>query len=476
MSLLPLIVDLDGTLIHTDILHESALGLLRTNPFALLRIPYWLARGKAALKEYLAKHTQLHLDSLPYNNDLLQWLKQQKTEGRKLILCTASDRSIANAVSEHLGIFDEVIASDGAINLAGKEKAKTLVARYGHAGFDYVGNSKVDIPVWQCARKAVVVNASTKLAEKAEKSFEVEQVFPSLKSNFKTWCRVFRVHQWLKNVLLFIPLLAAHQIAVIDHWIMLIISFCAFSLCASSVYIINDLMDLESDRLHPRKCKRPFASGQIPAWMGVILAPLLLFCSFLLARCVEGSFIFWLGFYFILTCLYSWKLKRIVLVDCLVLSILYTLRIIAGNSAIDIPLSFWLLTFSIFLFLSLALVKRYSELKVQLQQGSKSAHGRGYYTSDGELIQMQGITSGFAAVLVLTLYIHSEAIIKLYKIPELLWAEVPILLFWINWMWLQAHRGKMHDDPLVFAVKDRVSLLAGIVFSIVLVLGAVGLW
>ncbi|VEB38825.1 4-hydroxybenzoate octaprenyltransferase [Legionella sainthelensi] len=476
MSLLPLIVDLDGTLIHTDILHESALGLLRSNPFALLRIPYWLAKGKAALKQYLAKHTQLHLSSLPYNNDLLQWLKQQKTEGRKLILCTASDRSIANAVSEHLGIFDEVIASDGAVNLAGKEKAKALVARYGQAGFDYVGNSKVDIHVWQCARKAVVVNASTKLAEKAEKSCEVEQVFPSLKSNFGTWCRVLRVHQWLKNVLLFIPLLAAHQIAAIDHWIVLIIAFCAFSLCASSVYIINDLMDLESDRLHPRKCKRPFASGQIPAWMGVILAPLLLFSSFLLARGVEGTFIFWLGFYFLLTCLYSWKLKRIVLVDCLVLSVLYTLRIIAGAAAGNVPLSFWLLTFSIFLFLSLALVKRYSELQVQLQYGSKNAHGRGYYTADSPLIQVQGIASGFAAVLVLTLYIHSDVIMRLYKIPELLWAEVPILLFWINWMWLQAHRGKMHDDPLVFAVKDRVSLVAGIAFSIVLILGALGLW
>lgn len=318
-------MDLDGSLIDTDILHESALGILRSNPRALLSIPYWLSRGKATLKEHLAKHTQLHLGSLPYNNDLIQWLKQQKTTGRTLILYTASHRSIANAVSDHLGIFDEVIASDGFINLAGKEKAKALVARYDHAGFDYVGNSKVDIPVWQCARKAMVVNATAKLAEKAQQSFDIEQVLPSSKKNFGTWCRVLCAHQWLKNLLLFIPLLAAHQITGFDHWMMLIIAFFAISLCSSS-------------------------------------------------------------------------------------------------------------------------------------------------------IQVEGIASGFAAVLVLRLYIHSDVIMKLYKRPEFLWAEVPILLFWINWMWLQAHRGKMDDDPLVFAVKDRVSVLAGLSFSVVLIFGALGLW
>jgi 4-hydroxybenzoate polyprenyltransferase len=284
------------------------------------------------------------------------------------------------------------------------------------------------------------------------------------------------VHQWLKNLLLFIPLLAAHQITSMNHWLILILAFFAFSLCASSVYVINDLLDLESDRLHPRKCKRPFASGLIPTWVGVVLAPLLLLCSILLASLVEGSFIFWLSFYFILTCIYSWKLKRVVLIDCLVLSLLYTLRIVAGTAATGMPLSFWLLTFSVFLFLSLALVKRYSELQVHVQQGTQKVSGRGYYTADSSLIQIQGIASGFAAALVLTLYIHSHAVIRLYKMPEFLWAEVPILLFWINWMWLQAHRGQMHDDPLVYAVKDKVSLLAGFAFSIVLIIGALWPW
>ena len=295
-------------------------------------------------------------------------------------------------------------------------------------------------------------------------------------ANIGTWCRVLRVHHWLKNLLLFIPLLASHQITAIDSWFVLIIAFFAFSLCASSVYIINDLKDLKSDRLHLRKCKRPFASGQVPVYVGIILVPLLLFSSFLLARCIDGNFIYWLGLYFILTCLYSWKLKKFALIDCLVLSILYILRIISGNSAANIPLSFWLLTFSIFLFLSLALVKRYSELKIQLQHGINSINGRDYYTSDCALIQIQGIASGFAAVLVFAFYIHSDDIIKLYKNPILLWAEIPILLFWINWMWLQADRGKIYDDPLIFAVKNKVSFLAGIAFFVVLALGAVGLW
>lgn len=474
MSLHPLIVDLDGTLIPTDMLHESALSVLRNNPFDTLRIPYWLLKGKAALKSNLAGRTEFDPTSLPYNRDLLVWLKQQRVQGRKLILCTASDRSIATAISKYLGIFDEVIASDGTINLAGKHKAEALEQRFGHIGFDYVGNSHADLAVWQCARRAIVVNASADLARKAGTYCEVERVFPSPARGFTAWHRVLRVHQWLKNLLLFVPIFAAHQLANLDTWQSLILAFISFSLCASAVYIANDLLDLESDRQHPRKRNRPFASGLVPAWMGVILAPILLMISLALARYVGGSFLPWLVFYFIVTCAYSWGLKRLILVDCLTLAVLYTLRIVAGAAAAGMSLSFWLLAFSIFLFLSLAFVKRYAELEVQLLNGKEKAHGRGYYTSDAPLIQTLGITSGYASVLVLALYLNSDAVLKLYRTPEFVWGAVPILLFWVSSMWMQAHRGKMHDDPLVFAIKDKASVLAGAAFAGVLVIGTVG--
>lgn len=474
MVIYPLVVDLDGTLVHTDMLHESALRVLRDSPMDTFRIPFWLSKGKAVLKQHLASRTEFDPTSLPYNGELLDWLRQQKSAGRKLVLCTASDRSIALSIAGHLDIFDEVIASDGLINLAGKHKAEALEQRFGRSGFDYAGNSIADLAVWEYARRAVIVNASNGLAKKAGEVCQVEQVFPPRARGFSAWRRVLRVHQWLKNLLLFVPIFAAHQLTNTGSWVSLTFAFFSFSLCASAVYIANDLLDLESDRQHPRKQNRPFASGQVPAWMGVALAPVLLITSLGLGSYVGGGFRSWLVLYFVLTCAYSLSLKRLMLVDCLILAILYTFRIIAGAMAVGHGLSFWLLAFSVFLFLSLAFIKRYAELGVQLLSGKEKVHGRGYHTADAPLIQTMGIASGYASVLVLALYLNSEAVVTLYRVPEFVWAAVPIMLFWISWMWMQAHRGKMHDDPLVFAVKDKTSLLAGMVFAGVVAMGTVG--
>lgn len=474
MGALPLIIDLDGTLIHTDMLHESALRAVRDNPVEALRIPYLLTHGKAVLKRRLAQGGSFDATSLPYNTAFIEWLKQQRSDGRKLILCTASDRLIADAIADHLGVFDEVMASDGVVNLAGENKAAALVDRFGRAGYDYAGNSRADLPVWRHARRAVIVNAPANLARAAADCCEVERSFAAPGAGLNVWRRVLRVHQWLKNLLLFVPLFAAHQFADPEHWVPLMLAFVAFSLCASSVYIANDLLDLESDRQHPRKRNRPFASGAVPAWQGVLCAPLLLLASAGVAWQVGGNFFVWLAGYFALTCAYSWLLKRLMLVDCLALAVLYTLRIIAGAAALSMPLSFWLLAFSVFLFLSLAYVKRYAELQVQVLHGNKKAHGRGYYTSDAPLIQILGVCSGYAALVVLALYLNSEAVLMLYRSPEIVWGAVPVMLFWVSWMWMKAHRGHMHDDPLVFAVKDKASLLAGGCFAAVLAVGAVG--
>ena len=473
---IPLCIDLDGTLIHTDMLHESAFGLLKAAPLSVAKLPWvLLVKGKAELKQWIAKQVDFDPLVLPYNQDFVQWLREQHALGRRLVLCTASDRSIAEPIAKHLGFFDEVMASDGTVNLEGRHKAKALVEKFGEKGFDYAGNSTPDLEVWRHARKAIVVNASSQLLSDVTAFTEVEEVFEGLNSKFTIWAKALRVHQWLKNALLFVPLLAAHRLADGAAWMSLFWAFVAFSLCASSVYIANDLLDLESDRQHPRKCKRPFASGAVPVWKGAITGPFLFILSCMVGAYVGTAFLQWLLVYFLLTCVYSIKLKQLVLVDCMTLAILYTLRIVAGAAAVASAMSFWLLAFSVFLFLSLAFIKRFAELQVQLLNGKHKAHGRGYFTDDAPLIQMLGIASGFMSVLVLALYLNSPEVQRLYAQPEWVWGNVPVMVFWVSWLWLRAHRGEMHDDPLIFAVKDKVSLLAGVFFGVFMLMGAVHL-
>lgn len=478
VTMAPLIVDLDGTLVHTDLLHESALRASRDRPFDVLRMPLWLLQGKAVLERKLAGRGRVDAALLPYNEALLAWLKEQRAAGRRLVLCTGADRSFADAVAAHLGVFDEVLAGDGDIHLAGRDKAEALARQYGHGGFDYAGNSAADLKVWRRARKAIVVNGARGLAGKAAALCGVEREFPApargLRASALAWRRVLRLHQWLKNLLLFVPLVAAHQVFDLGHWLTLALAFLSFSLCASTVYIVNDLLDLDSDRAHPRKRLRPFASGAVPVWRGVLAAPLLLAASLALGARVGGTFLPWLLLYFLLTCVYSLGLKKMILLDCIVLAMLYTLRITAGAAALALPLSFWLLAFSVFLFLSLAFVKRHAELQAQALSGGHRVHGRGYHTSDEPLVLNLGVSAGYASAVVLALYLNSDKVAMLYRWPEAVWGTVPVLLFWISWIWMQAHRGQMHDDPVVFAMKDRTSRLAGLVFGVDLVIGAVG--
>jgi len=461
----PLVVDLDGTLILTDMLHESTLKVVREKPWELLRIPFWLLNGKAHLKQQLATRYQFSPHLLPYNEKFLQWLKQQRTQGRYLVLCTASNQAIADSINQHLDLFDEVIGSDGTTNLKGNNKAEYLVKRFGNGGFDYAGNSEADMQIWQYARAAIAVNVSNDLRKRIESKFNTELVIPGKPRNFRTWMQLVRAHQWLKNLLLFVPIIAAHQFSPIHIWVSLLMAFVAFNLCASSVYLTNDLLDLDSDRSHPRKRMRPFAAGSAPVSIGMSLAPAFFVISMMMAWAVEGKFFPFLVLYFTLSCAYSWGLKRIVLVDCVTLAMLYTVRIIAGAMAAGLGLSFWLLAFSVFLFLSLAFVKRFAELVVHINSNKIKTHGRGYLTSDAPLIQTLGISSGYASVLVLALYLNSSAVLKLYNTPEFIWGTVPLMAFWVSWMWMRAHRGEMHDDPLVFALTDKASILTGFLFA-----------
>ena len=438
--------------------------MLREKPYLIFAIPIWLLEGKAALKKKITTHIDLNIQRLPFNQDLLNWIKSEKLLGRKLVLCTASDEMLAKKIATHFNIFDEVIASNGNINLAGKKKADTLVEKFGEKGFDYAGNSLVDIDVWRHSKKGIVVNATRSLTKQAELVTEVELHIPKKKNDLLTWIKVFRLHQWIKNILIFVPIFTAHIYLTEKDWINLGVAFLSFSLCASAIYIINDLFDLESDRSHLTKQHRPFAAGYVSILTGIVIAPTLLVASVLLAYSIEGNFISWLIAYLVLTSAYSWGLKRLIIVDCITLATLYTLRIAAGAAVLSLTISFWLLTFSVFLFLSLAFIKRFAELQANLNKGIKNVHGRSYLSTDISSIQLFGVASGYISILVLALYINSENVSRLYRTPELIWAAIPLLLFWISWMWLQAQRGLMHEDPIVFAIKDKTSVSIAVIF------------
>lgn len=475
MNQCPLIVDLDGTLVHTDTLHELLTASIFRNPFNLFSILGWLGRGKAGFKEALVSHQPLDVSCLPWNLELIDWLTVEKNSGREIVLCTGANQVIAGAVEEHLGLFSDVIASDGSRNMTGHAKADLLAERFGEGQFDYVGNADVDLAIWQKARKAILTNAPGNLRRKAEALSEIDREFPRRRVGVRDLVRVLRLHQWAKNLLLFVPVIASHNLGQPGDWLDMLVAFLAFSLCASSVYIINDLHDLDSDRHHARKCRRPFAAGKVPLRWGWLLGPVLLLLALLGGALVNQAFLSVLCIYFLLTLAYSLWLKSLVLVDCLVLSLLYTLRIIAGAQMVGHDLSFWLMAFAVFLFLSLSFVKRYSELADLQQSGKASARGRGYDISDISLIHTMGITAGYASVLVLALYLNSEEVMELYRNPQIIWGAVPVILFWVSWMWLQAHRGNMHDDPLIFALKDTVSLVCGVVF-LAMVAGGTLVW
>ena len=456
----PLVVDLDGTLIRTDMLVESASQFLIQHPFQFFKPLLWLLCGKAVLKTELAQRVQMDVSALPYNAELLDWLRAEKRRGRRLVLATASHRVLAEQVAQDLQLFDEVLATDGATNLKSTAKAHALTERFGEGGFDYVGNDWPDLEVWTQAHTAHVVDAPASLLSRAQAQGNVGQVFNSNRpSKLVAVLKAMRLHQWMKNLLVFVPLMAAHQYADVQRDMLALMAFVVFSLTASSVYLLNDLVDVQDDRHHARKRHRPFASGALSLLMGWALWPvLLLVATALSVAFMPVLFTVSLGVYFVLTVAYSLQLKQLAVVDVLTLAALYTLRIIAGAAAIDVAVSFWLLLFSMFIFLSLALIKRYSELKVARDAGKSGAlRGRGYEPDDLELVSSLGGSAGFIAVLVLALYIQDGQAAHLYATPQLIWLACPVMLFWISRAWLIAHRGRMHDDPIVFALKDKVS-------------------
>ena len=477
-----LCVDLDGTLVKSDTLVDSVLAMARQHPRALLKIPGWLAQGKAEFKRSVTSSVVLDVEHLPYNRPLLEWLRVQHGEGRAIYLATAADRALAVRVAEHLGIFAGVLASEGGTNLAGGNKLAAFQKQFGER-FCYIGNARPDAELLAACESPMVANAHRSLrARMRVAGTAVAASFDDRSPATRSWLKAVRLHQWAKNALIFVPLLLAHawNLGTIAG---AVVAFFSFGLCASATYIINDLLDLEADRRHPRKSRRPFAAGDLSAIAGVLAVGLLMVISVLLAvalpRVVDAvpgpyqltrpyAFLGWLALYTATTLTYSLYLKRKLLLDVFVLSGLYTVRILAGSAATGVAVSAWLAGFSVFFFLSLAFVKRFSELESLRERGVAVTNGRGYFVGDLEQLRALGTGAAYAAVVVLTLYINNPETEMLYRHVVRLWLAVPVLLLWLSQIWMLASRGEMHDDPVVFAITDKRSLLLGVLMAVVI--------
>jgi len=457
-----LAVDLDGTLIASDMLHESFWATLGSDrPQFFRALGALLTGGKAALKAALADAT-VDVALLPYKTEVLEEIRARREAGAHVVLATASDQALAEAVAGHLGLFDEIMASDGTTNLKGAAKAEALTEKFGEKNFAYVGDASADLPVWKAAKEAIAVDVTPALKSRISTDLVTEiDSAAAPAGRLQAGIKALRPHQWLKNLLIFVPMLLAHQLdggTVFKAFA----AFVAFSLIASSVYVLNDLLDLSADRAHPRKRLRPFASGALPLQAGLILAPCLFLAGLAVGALSGTLFLGVLLFYYLCTLAYSLFLKRITVIDICMLAGLYTLRVIAGASATQTPPSVWLLGFSIFFFLAMAAVKRQAELVDLVAAGREKAEGRGYLPEDLPLITMMALAAGYVSVLVAGLYLTSDAVAELYSFPPALWGICAVLIYWISRIVMLTHRQRMHDDPIVFAVTDKISLFCGV--------------
>lgn len=467
----PLVVDLDGTLVRSDLLHETFWSAFAHDLLMPLRAMASLMSGRAVLKRMLADRAKVDIATLPFDAGVIAYIKAWREEGGRAVLVTASDHRLAEGVAAHLSVFDEVHATDASVNLKGKAKAEFLVRRYGENGFHYVGDAKADLAVWEKADRAITVNATSSLRDQAEGLGRPIEHLQTLDESWKPYVQALRPHQWLKNLLVFVPMLAGHRIDG-ETFALSALAFVTFSLAASSLYLFNDLLDLRADRGHPRKWKRPVAAGLLPIAHASVMAVGAAVIGAGLSVIIGWQFLLIMAGYYTLSLAYSLFLKRHPVIDICVLAGLYTMRIIAGSVATNIDLTVWLLAFSLFLFFSLAALKRQAELVDMNKRGELSAAGRGYRVDDLPIVSDIAVSSGFLSVLVLALYINSPEVVELYSQPALLWGVCCVLLYWITRMVMVAHRGSMNDDPIIFAMNDRVSQVCIVMSGAIVVAGA----
>lgn len=463
-----LVCDLDGVLIRTEMLDETfwaAVAAGWTAPLVAFRA---LMRGRAALKQTLAERGPVDPEHLPYRPEIVARLKAWQSAGGRTALVTSADQAVAEEIAAFLGVFDEVHGSDGTRNLRAATKAAFLVQRFGEGGYNYIGGVATDRPVWKTSARATTLGLPEGARSRVTALEAVTHLDKEVMNFPRALMQAMRPHQWLKNLLIFLPLLAAHQMDAVTM-ARAVLAFITFGLVASSVYVLNDLLDLPSDRAHPRKRNRPFASGRLPLRHGLWLTPGLLGAGVLLGGFLGWGFLAVLAVYYATTTAYSLWLKRQPVVDICALASLYSLRIAAGAAATAIPISVWLMAFAIFFFFSLAAVKRQAELADAIKAGRDLNARRGYRAEDLPLVAMMAVGAGYLSILVMALYVNSLAVTQLYSTPEVLFGICAVLLFWISRTVMLAHRGEMHDDPVVFAATDRVSLGAfGVVCALVI--------
>ncbi len=464
---LPIVVDLDGTLTPTDTLVESIVGLIKQRPWTLLLLPLWLFGGRFALKNRVAAEFRLSVAHLPWRQDLIDWLTAERSKGRKVILATAAHQQIAADVASALPLFDGVLASEAGINLKGTAKLAAIQTQVG-PHFSYVGDSRADVPIWAAADSAILVGASPSVTGAARNSgARIEREFAGVAGGASVWLKAIRAHQWLKNLLLFVPLLTSFTFTNLNTVLVMLMAFGAFCLATSGTYLLNDIWDLESDRQHARKRARPLASGRLSLQHGVAAAIGLMGLGIALGWAASHAFAAMLVGYIVLTTFYSWVLKGYVLIDVLALALLYTYRVLAGAVAIQVALSPWLLAFSVFTFFSLALVKRCGELVALKQEGKEATRGRDYRVSDLAVLWPLGVGSGLCSVLVFGLFIGSPEARATYGDTPVMWLVGIGLIYWIARLWVKTSRGEMHDDPIVFALRDRGSRIAVAAMAVV---------
>jgi 4-hydroxybenzoate polyprenyltransferase/phosphoserine phosphatase len=466
----PLCVDLDGTLVKSDTLIDSLLLLLRSQPLKTLALPAKVLNGKAAFKAFVTEHVSLDVAHLPYNRQLLHFLQAEHAKGREIYLATGADVRLARRIADHLGIFTGVLGSDGATNLTGHNKLDGIRKHLPAGGFDYIGNDSPDLPLLAHSSQPMVANPSLRLRLKLRgRAVHPVRTFEEREHPLKSFVRAIRVHQWAKNALIFFPLLLSHDLRF-SRIITAFLAFCSFSLAASATYVVNDLFDIEADRRHRHKRLRPFASGDLSAMQGFAIVVAFLAMAAIAARFIPAGFSLWLLLYLGTTFVYTGYLKRIPTVDVLILAGLYTFRLLAGSAATSTPISHWLAGFSFFLFLSLGMVKRFAELE-NLRANSLQPHnGRGYFLSDLEQLRSFGTASAYASVVIFAIYISGRDVTKLYHNPNRLWLVVPLMILWLNRVWLLASRGELDEDPVVFAITDRISLLIGAAIGVIVLL------
>lgn len=467
-----LYVDMDGTVLRTDLIHESVWRYLKGAPWRAFQIAAVLLRhGRAGLKALLARKVAMAPSTLPYEDALVAFLARRKAEGQRIVLITAAHWRHARRIAAHLGLFDEVHGSSAHENLKGVWKLARIQLLCAGRPFDYAGDSPADRPIWRAARSAIFVNAPQQDILEAEKAGRVELVIRSRPPTWRALIKEMRLHQWAKNVLLFVPLLTSGTYSDMARVGLALAAFLAFGFTASGHYFLNDLLDLDADRAHRSKRHRPMASGDLRLGLGVLGALILPVLGFALSAVVlSWKFTATLLGYFLLTNLYSFYLKRVSTVDVVTLALLYTVRVVAGAVAISVAISSWLLAFSMFIFISLAYLKRYVEVTT-LAAGAAKAGRRGYSDTDAETMFSLGIANATAGIVVLALYISSAEVKMLYREPDILWLLCVLLLYWSNRIWVGARRGKIHDDPVVFAIRDRVSQAVGLV-ALLIVLAA----